>query len=260
MRTRLGMLLGIGAMVAGCSGEATSPPAKAAPEPKKPAVSEFMREALERDMNKATEAPEELSDPRLLPLDEITGDAGVAAVLEELGDGLKAREAASRLKSRVKSIRPDLIRGLRHPDPNVRSVVADVLRHLGTHKDTTAAFIEALTHEKDGDVRGNIAKAMVRYRHRDTVPVLIATLQKDANDSARANSAWALREIGDKRAASALVLALDDGDAWVRLYSVGGVAKLGLKKAIPRLRVLRFDDSPTVREKAEKALRKLGAR
>jgi hypothetical protein len=33
-----------------------------------------------------------------------------------------------------------------------------------------------------------------------------------------------------------------------------------MKKAIPRLRVLRFDDSSTVREKAERALRKLGAR
>jgi HEAT repeat protein len=231
-----------------------------APEPKKPVVSEFMREALERDANKTPEKPDEPTDPRLLPVKEITSDAALAGVLEEVGSGLSGREAARRLRPRIQSIRADLIRGLRHPEPNVRSVVADVLRHLGTHKDTTAAFIEALKNEGDGDVRGNIAKAMVRYRHRETVPVLIATLQNDTNKSARANSAWALREIGDKRAGNALVMALDDGDAWVRLYAVGGVSKLGMKKAIPRLRVLRFDDSSTVREKAERALRKLGAR
>jgi len=260
MRERLGWLVLIGGLVAGCGGEAQAPAPAPAPEPDKPAVSEFMREALERDARKPKAAPEEPQDPRLLPMAEITEDSAVAKVLEELGRELKPREAATRLRKRMKTVRADVIRGLRHPDPNVRSRVADTLRHLGTHKDTTAGLIEALTNEKDGDVRGNIAKAMVRYRHRDTVPVLIATLQKDKNDSARANSAWALREIGDKRAASALVLALDDGDAWVRLYAVGGVSKLGLKRAIPRLRVLRFDDSPTVREKAEKALRKLGAR
>ncbi len=259
MHGRMGVMVVVCSLLAGCTGEPKPAPAPPV-APEKPAISEFMREALERDATKVKVKPAESLDPRLLKPEEITRDPALTKVLEELGSGLDGRKAAKRIRPRIRALRPDLIRALRHPDANTRSAVADVLRHLGTHKATTAAFIEALGNESDGDVRGNIAKAMVRYRHRATVPVLIATLQHDKNDSARANSAWALRELGDKRAGNALVLALDDGDAWVRLYAVGGVSKLGLKKAIPRLRILKFDDSSTVREKAEKALRKLGAR
>ena len=78
------------------------------------------------------------------------------------------------------------------------------------------------------------------------------------------NVAWALGEIGDTRATSPLIDALDDRDALVRVCAINALLKLRATEALPKLRQLLSDDAMpsagdrvSVAETAEAAIAKL---
>ncbi len=195
-----------------------------------------------------------------VPSAEITTDESLLALFETWKGARLKKSHITQVKAKAGAWRAPLLAALKHEDANVRSNAAGALRQLGKNAEVTKAYIARLGAEPDGDVRAYIAKELVRYKSKETVPALMEVLRADENENARANAAWALREIGDKRAAQALVQALDDPQSWVRLYAVGAVKEMRLKKAIPKLRLLRSDPSGQVAEKAEKALKALGAR
>ena len=168
--------------------------------------------------------------------------------------------AYGQLKGRRAEIVGDLYKGLQHKEPNVRSRIAETLGYFTESKETTTALLATLKNDPDGDVRSNVALAMVEYKSHATVPALIRVLREDENDSARGNAAWALYAINDGRAEAPLMAALRDVDAWVRIYAVKTMKKRRVKAAIPHLKAMRGDQSQTVRSAVEKALKSLGAR
>jgi hypothetical protein len=88
------------------------------------------------------------------------------------------------------------------------------------------------------------------------VDALIAAL-KDRDGHIRADAAWVLGQIGDKRAVEPLIEAVRDGSAKVRSYAALALGKLGDKRAIPALREALDDRDEDVRQTAQPSLDKL---
>jgi HEAT repeat protein len=78
-----------------------------------------------------------------------------------------------------------------------------------------------------------------RLRDPRAVPMLLPLLEDDAIDY---NVAWALGEIGDRRAITALIVALRDPDALVRQSAIHALVKLRATESLPDL-VAMFGDA-----------------
>lgn len=88
------------------------------------------------------------------------------------------------------------------------------------------------------------------------VDMLIAALN-DRSGNIRANAAWVLGQIKDKKAVEPLIKAARDRSAKVRSYAALALGKLGDERAIPVLNAAVNDTDRDVRMTAEQALKKL---
>ncbi|MCX5887124.1 MAG: HEAT repeat domain-containing protein [Proteobacteria bacterium] len=77
---------------------------------------------------------------------------------------------------------------------------------------------------------------------------------KSQDGEVRESAAYALAEIGDKKAVEPLIDSLDDENPWVREGAAHALAELGDKKAVEPLIKSLHDDNPWVRESAVRAL------
>ena len=187
----------------------------------------------------------------------ITDDPELLAQIEKLKDAGKGKEVLAALKGNKDAL-PGLRKALWHPNANVRSNVAKILLLLDDHsRETTEALVESVLHDGDGDVRANVARVLVTYKEKDTVPALITVLESDPKTAARDNAAWALGQIGDRRAIQPLIEALNDRETWVRLRAVGALKRLKAKEAIPELVEVVGDSNSVVRERAVQTLQAL---
>jgi hypothetical protein len=238
-----------------------SPPAEAPAEKEEPQVSEAYKAALEGKKGKDLSGEGPADEHGFLSTEDVTKDSELQKIIGEMVAGHFSGEAAyGQLKGRRNEIVDDLYKGLQHKEPNVRSRMAETLGYFSESKETTTALLATLKNDPDGDVRSNVALAMVEYKSHGTVSALIRVLREDENDSARGNAAWALYALNDGRSEVPLMAALRDVDAWVRIYAVKAMKKRRVKAAIPHLKAMRGDQSPTVRSAVEKALKSLGAR
>ncbi len=230
--------------------ETTPPPA---PEPP---VDETISEPEE-----VSNAEEDAPHPDgLLKTAQITQDEELLALLEQWKRRPVKKSEQKKVKGALKSWKEDLLKGLLHEEPNIRSNVAAALGAASGSKDILGVLIDRMRNDPDGDVRAHIAKVFVKRKSRAAQKALVEQMRSDENPSARANAAWALSKHGDKKCAQAFAEALQDPESWVRLYAVAGVKKHRVKKAIPSLRLLLSDKSDLVAKKAREALKSLGAR
>lgn len=187
----------------------------------------------------------------------ISTDESFLAELHKLTDPDQAKGVFETLKGRD-DVLPPLRKAMWHRDPNTRSNVARILVLLDDHApETRNALVDVVLHDADGDVRSNVARALVTYADKETVTPLITVLASDPRLTARENAAWALGQIGDRRAVKPLVSALDDPETRVRLRAVSALKRLKAKEAIKDLVERVQDPNMVVRERAVQTLQEL---
>lgn len=243
-------------LVSGCAAEAPAEKALEV-EPVKEAVPEQVADPI------VLEEVEEEPEPNphgFVESSELTKDEALLALFERLTRKAASKKDVATFKGKKKKWLEAVYGALKHKEPNLRSNSAALLCRGAKSKRTTKILMERLEAEPDGDVRSQIAKELVKYKEKATVPTLIKVMRGDENASARANAAWALSKIGDASCAQAFREALTDPESWVRFYAVSGVKKLRVKKAIPSLRILLSDPSDLVAKKARETMKSLGAR
>ncbi|KDE54859.1 hypothetical protein EI28_11000 [Methanoculleus sp. MH98A] len=143
----------------------------------------------------------------------ILGEIGDPAALEPLAralrdknDDLRCQAAGAIAKFGSRATEP-LRRMLADPDPNTRILAAGVLGDTG-EASAVEPLIGAL-RDRDDDVRGAAAGALIRMGDAAVEPLIAVT--KDADRNVRLYAAGALKYIGDPRAIDALrTLTLDE--------------------------------------------------
>lgn len=181
-------------------------------------------------------------------------------VLEWMAEPKKGPAVLERVSRAGARGRQVVRKALRCEDRSVRMQACLVFGNLKGRlgKDDVSALADAVLFDPDPDVRATAAKAFVALRTPEAVPALIRSLNEDPYAAARANSAWALGQIGGKGAVEVLRKALRDEDTWVRLRAVTALGRLRAREAITDLAALEKDPNSMVRERAREVLRSLG--
>ncbi len=215
-------------------------PAAAAPEP-----------AKARTHPAAAERPYPL-----LTADELAKDADEKEIFTFLADPKQGGKALERMKKDKKKGAELGRRALLCSQRETRLQAALILGNLeDSSKETIKALSDAVLLDPDGDARALAAKAFIKIRKPEVIPVLIRSLKEDPFEPARANAAWALGDIGGAQALQPLRDALKDPDTWVRLRAVSGLKRLKAKAAVPDLIEHLADTNQMVRERAREALK-----
>ena len=161
----------------------------------------------------------------------------------------------------------------REPRPATVAALIDVMRNdlqpvLRTHaarvielaapSSATDALLTALSAEREVATRKAVIYALARY-HAAPVTAALIPLLKHKEAELRATAAYALAELADTAAASALheclVKRRGDKDAFTRAESARALGRIGYRVAVPDLRkALLKDDATIVRRAAAEAL------
>lgn len=148
-----------------------------------------------------------------------------------------------------------LLAALKHPSPEVRLHVTEVLSNLQDPQ-TIASLLERLSDNAEfPNVRHAAAQALGKIGDRAATPALIqAAEQHDFWVSYAAVEA--LGRIGDERAVDAL-LRLMESDVWIRPAIVQALGNIGQVEAVEALATALEDTNETVRTASVEALVKI---
>jgi len=109
---------------------------------------------------------------------------------------------------------------------------------------------------QDSEVRENAAYALSEIGNKKAVEPLIKSLD-DENPWVRESAAHALAEIGDKKAVDPLIKSLTDENSWVRESAVRALGTLHDEQAVEPLKKLLDDEDGDVRESAADVLKQI---
>jgi HEAT repeat protein len=197
---------------------------------------------------------------------------GQAETQETLVTRLSATEEETRLaavvdlaalfKSRLNVARPATLAALANtlqndPAPVVRTHAARALELAG-EPSASDALLAALRTERELATHKAILYALARYPAPQVTAALLPLL-KHKNVEIRATTAYALAELADTAAATALLEFLQkwrkDDDAFARSQAARGLGRIGYQAAIPALlEALQRDKAQIVRREAAYAL------
>jgi len=179
-----------------------------------------------------------------------------------LNDGVDMRRAAAGALWSIRSVEsiPPLCEALFDTDHEVRRAAAGALGYIGD-EEAVRPLTTLLSEEGDPLVRSEAIRALGAIGYSgagiNVIPFLV-----DPNPAIRSEAARALGRISepsDTEAVSGLLEALDDDVPGVRELSAWALGELGAKKAVgPLMDVLHFDDSEDVRAEAALALGRIG--
>jgi HEAT repeat protein len=171
-------------------------------------------------------------------------------------DVVLARFEPERRVARLKERRDvaGLVRLLERDDPSLRHLVAVALGDLA---DPAAlnALLAALGGPDEEGIRWQAAEGLVRLG-APAVEGLVA-LSEDSDPDIRWKAIVALGDIGDPRAAPALIDRLADPDRFVRGRAVSALARLG-SPCLPLVLQALLDPDPRVRQGAAEVLGVVG--
>jgi HEAT repeat protein len=140
--------------------------------------------------------------------------------------------------------------------PVLRTHAARVLE-LAAPSSATDALLTALSAERVTATRKAVIYALVHY-HAAPVTAALIPLLKHKEVELRATAAYALAELADTAAASALheclVKRRDDKDAFTRAEAARALGRIGYRVAVPDLRNALLKDAAIVRRAAAEAL------
>ena len=117
-------------------------------------------------------------------------------------------------------------------DPRVRESAIRVAGYFG-FATATAAVLAAVDDEHE-DVRRAAIEQLPVVRHPDAGPALASSMSRDTPRN-RAAAAHAAGFADDPTTEQSLSRALEDGDAWVRYFAAGSIARRQIVSAAPEL-------------------------
>ena len=126
----------------------------------------------------------------------------------------------------------------------------------GPDRDKLSEELQKALKSQDGEVRESAAYALADVGDKKAVEPLIKSLNDD-NSWVRESAAHALAEIGDKRAVKPLIKSLNDDNSWVRESAARALGELRDDEAIEPLKRLLNDEDRDVRESVSEALKKM---
>jgi HEAT repeat protein len=148
-----------------------------------------------------------------------------------------------------------LIKAFGDANIDVRNHAAWIILKFG--RDAVSPLIAAL-RDKDKFVRARAALALGGLGDARAVSPLITALQEDTNTDVRQNAAEALGRLGNARAVTPLLTALEDRNIAVRGKAADALGELGDARAIASLIKALEDKNAAVRGNAAWALGELG--
>ena len=170
-------------------------------------------------------------------------------------------ELANLFKSNRREPRPAttaaLIQVMRNDaQPVLRTHAARVLE-LAAPSSATDALLTALGAERETATRKAVIYALAHY-HAAPVTAALIPLLKHKEVELRATAAYALAELADTAASSALyecfVKRRGDNDAFTRAEAARALGRIGYRVAVPDLRKALLKDAAIVRRAAAEAL------
>jgi beta-lactamase regulating signal transducer with metallopeptidase domain/HEAT repeat protein len=139
-------------------------------------------------------------------------------------------------------------------DANLRRIAAWGLSEYADRQVAADALANALRSDRDASVREMAAWSLAEGEHSAvTSQALIAALH-DSDAQVRLTAAWSLGSVGDRGAADALAQSLSDPSPEMRKRAAWALGNLDLKQAPPALINLLKDGDPETRETAAWAL------
>jgi HEAT repeat protein len=143
-----------------------------------------------------------------------------------------------------------------NPDPVTRANCVEALQPSPDPR--AAAVIEQGLHDKEWLVRYASAIAIGKRKSAPYKPVLVDMAAKDPNESVRAASIYALRQLGDTANMNALARLLESSDATARANTAFVLGQMGDPSAIPLLESTRRETDSRVKFEITAALARLG--
>jgi len=163
-----------------------------------------------------------------------------------------------RLGAKDSDDRPILLAKILRADTSaeLRRVAAWGLSEYADNEAAVDALANAVTHDKDVDVREMAAWALGDADRRGgaATAALSTALKSDASAKVRATAAWALGNIGDRSSVDVLVAALGDSSPEVRQRAVWAIGNSEPRQAPPAVIALLKDKDPDTRQLAAWAL------
>ena len=194
-------------------------------------------------------------------LGETGGRRAVTALIEALQDRHpKVREHVATALGRIgdsRAVLPLAAIVTEDRDARVREHAATALGDIGDER-ALPSLIEAVRDDPEPRVREHAAIAIGMVGGGGAYEVLNGVYDDDRDVRVRAHGAYGLGLLGDPRAFDLLVEGLDSKDDEIRANCADGLGLLGDQRAVPHLKKLLRDSSPRVRERARRALEKLG--
>ena len=123
-------------------------------------------------------------------------------------------------------------------DPNIRASCVRILKNDETFIDSISEAIE----DEDENVRYEIVRAFCKFKDETTLDSLIKILNNDPSPRVRAEAAYTLGWIGNKKALYPLFENLKDENELVREWAVYGLGLLKEPESIKTLSVMLKED------------------
>lgn len=160
--------------------------------------------------------------------------------------------------SRDKTAVIPLMDALKDDNPSVRWNAAKALGKIGDKR----AFGPLVIMLKDPDdaVREDAVEALGRLKDNRAVEVIGKFIKNEKHGYVRAKAAETLGRLGGEESLKILHRLLKDPDAEVRLIAVVGIARIGNKGSVAKLKPMKSDNNKTVRKTADAAVKILQGR
>ena len=202
--------------------------------------------------------------PRLLQIVDSSDQrvaSAVAGALFKIDPASRALNHEKLEKTRKRDALDGGIRELRDCDPAVRIRASREMCELPDFRDFYFRAVEPLVealNDNESEVRANAAYTLAKIRDKRATEALIQSLKdpdpgiKDAGGTVRQYAATALGEIGDNRATQPLIEAIQSEENWsARIYMIEALGKIGDPRAISYLKsIIETDSDPKIKSEA----------
>ena len=182
-------------------------------------------------------------------------NADADALIEKARAALKAQRKTALASEHAEDLASlsSLVTRLSSPDSEIRLDAARELGRIGeVASDVVAALVKALDDAED-KVRVQAAISLGWMQAKDAVPALIAKAHQNDDMPLKRRAVQALGQIGDDRAVSEVMAALDSCDRYTAENAILALGWLKVKEAVPRLIEIASDESKPVMADASKA-------
>ncbi len=170
-------------------------------------------------------------------------------IIHQIEGGSASPEAIETLtRFGLAGAREFLAEQLLHPSATVREAVVKAIHRSGRH-DLGGELMQLATHDPDPDIRTLVYDILRQFGHREAVPAAIAGLG-DTNQQVRAAAMKLVGELGEAEVAELIRPKTGDPEPVVRAAAARALGQVRAQDAQPELARLLHDPVPDVRAAA----------